>query len=63
MADGAHPTFSVSLVTPDGAAFEGECRMTGKESAKPEEKRSPLTLTTPSATSPGPPPPAESKVS
>ena len=27
MADGAHPTFSVSLVTPDGAAFEGEAEM------------------------------------
>ena len=27
MADGAHPTFSVSLVTPDGAAFEGEAVM------------------------------------
>jgi F-type H+-transporting ATPase subunit epsilon len=27
MADGAHRTFSVSLVTPDGAAFEGEAEM------------------------------------
>src|SRR3954471_24406089 len=27
MADGAHPTFSVSLVTPAGAAFEGEAEM------------------------------------
>ena len=27
MADGAHPTFSVSLVTPDGPAFEGEAEM------------------------------------
>jgi F-type H+-transporting ATPase subunit epsilon len=27
MADGGHPTFSVSLVTPDGAAFEGEAEM------------------------------------
>ena len=47
----------------EGAAFEGECRMTGKESAKPEEKRpAPLTLTS-SATPSVPPPPAESKVS
>ena len=27
MAEGQHPTFSVSLVTPDGAAFEGEAEM------------------------------------
>src|SRR3954465_12848775 len=27
MADGQHPRFSVSLVTPDGAAFEGEAEM------------------------------------
>jgi cytoskeletal protein CcmA (bactofilin family) len=39
----------------EGAAFEGECRMTGKESA--EKRPSPLTLTSSSA-----PAPAESKV-
>ena len=27
MADGQHPTFSVSLVTPDGPAFEGDAEM------------------------------------
>src|SRR3954453_10125847 len=27
MADGQHPRFSVSLVTPGGAAFEGEAEM------------------------------------
>jgi F-type H+-transporting ATPase subunit epsilon len=27
MADGAHPKFDVALVTPDGAAFEGEAEM------------------------------------
>lgn len=51
----------------EGAAFEGECRMTPKEgvvkgeSAKPEEKRSPLTLTPPSTS--GAPPTRKTAVS
>jgi cytoskeletal protein CcmA (bactofilin family) len=36
----------------EGAAFEGECRMTGKDAAKPDDKRpAPVARTSPATTS------------